>query len=146
MLFSQTVDYALRAVVFLASQTEHSSTIDAISETTGVPSPYLRKVLAKLRDAKILRTRRGIHGGVVLDREPDSLTVLDIVSAVDPLGRIDSCPLGIEGHLHLCPLHAQLNAAIDGVERILAERTIAELLGLRRSSRKTCRFPFNPRP
>ena len=65
-MFSQTVEYALRAVVYLADQAPEARTTDQISEATQVPKPYLSKVLQNLGRSDIVRSQRGIGGGVTL--------------------------------------------------------------------------------
>ena len=139
-LFSQTSDYALRAVAHLASIHEGMSTIPKMSESIQVNPPYLRKVIDKLREAEIVDSQRGTGGGVFLLIDPNKLTILDVLNAVDPLQRIEKCTLGLPGHLKLCPLHSELDAAISQIEELLGNRTIGELLSLRRSSAR-CSFP-----
>jgi hypothetical protein len=52
-----------------------------------------------------------------------------VVNVVDPIERIDRCPLGIESHgATLCPLHKRLDDAIGLVEQAFGSTTIAELL------------------
>jgi Rrf2 family protein len=127
-MFSQTTEYALRAVVYLASQPGESRTVQQIAAATRVPAGYLSKVLQNLSRAGLVRSQRGLHGGCTLNASPDALTVLDVVQAVDPIRRIRSCPLGIKDHLNLCPLHRRMDRAIALVEAALRESTIAELL------------------
>jgi hypothetical protein len=51
------------------------------------------------------------------------------VDAIEPLKRIESCPLGLKSHAStLCPLHAKIDRAIAATEKIFRETTIAELL------------------
>src|SRR5437016_30366 len=126
-MFSQTVEYALRAAVYLASQ-EGPRTTQQIAEATRVPAGYLAKVMQGLSRGGLVHSQRGLGGGFTLSRPADELTVLDVVQAVDPLRRIRSCPLGIKGHLNLCPLHRRLDQAIRLVEDALRESTLAELL------------------
>ncbi len=90
----------------LASRPEFSSTIPEMSEATQVPAPYLRKVLNRLRDAGIVATQRGAGGGIILKADPDDLTILRVLNAVDPIKRVERCPLGLPEHFKLCPLHA----------------------------------------
>ena len=52
----------------------------------------------------------------------------DIVEAVDPLKRIESCPLGIECHTELCSLHRRIDQAISGVEQAFRATTLAEMV------------------
>lgn len=127
-MFSQTTEYALRAVVYLASQGGAPQTTQQIAEATHVPAGYLAKVMQGLSRADLVHSQRGLHGGFTLTRPADRLTVLDVVQAVDPVRRIRSCPLGIKGHVNLCPLHRRLDSAIALVEEALKKSTIAELL------------------
>ena len=127
-MFSQTAEYALRAVVYLASQGGAAQTTQQIAEATRVPAGYLAKVMQGLSRADLVHSQRGLHGGFSLTRPADELTVLDVVRAVDPLRRIRSCPLGIKGHVNLCPLHRRLDQAVALVEDALQRSTIAELL------------------
>lgn len=54
-----------------------------IAERTGLPQPYLEQILLALKGAGIVRSKRGVGGGYMLNREPDALPLSDIVSAVD---------------------------------------------------------------
>jgi Rrf2 family nitric oxide-sensitive transcriptional repressor len=127
-MFSQTAEYALRATVYLASQQGVPRTTQEIARATQVRIAYLSKVMQSLGRKGLVQSQRGLHGGFTLARPADELTVLDIVDAVDPLRRIKSCPLGIKGHINLCPLHRRLDRAMELVEDALRESTLAELL------------------
>ena len=129
-MLSQTVEYALRAVVYLANRPGESARTSEIAELTKVPPAYLSKVLQALSREAIVTSRRGIGGGVTLSRDPSELTVLDVVEAVDPIQRINSCPLELKAHgVHLCPLHRRLDNAMKAVEEAFAATTLAEILG-----------------
>jgi len=94
-----------------------------------VPQDYLMKVLQSLARAGLVLAQRGRGGGFILARPPTGITVLDVITAVDPLRRIKHCPLGIKAHgTTLCPLHRKLDDAIRSVEEAFASTTIAELL------------------
>lgn len=127
-MISQTAEYALRAVVFLAEQSDAPQTTQQIAEVTLVPAGYLAKVMQTLGRSGIVHARRGLHGGFTLAVPPGELTVLDVVQAVDPVQRIEHCPLGIPEHKSLCPLHARLDDTAAMVEKALGASTIAELL------------------
>jgi Rrf2 family protein len=127
-MFSQTAEYALRAVVYLAAQGGEPRTAQQIAEVTRVPAGYLSKVMQALSRAGLVHSQRGLGGGFTLAVAPAGLTVLDVVQAVDPIRRIKSCPLGLKGHVNLCPLHRRLDQAIALVEKALRESSIAELL------------------
>lgn len=126
-MISQTTEYALRAVVWLAGQGDHSASTSAIAQATQVPSHYLSKVLQGLSRAGLVYSRPGRTGGVRLARDPATMTVLEVVEAVDPIRRIHECPLGIHG-TNLCPLHRRLDDAMAATEDAFAVSTISELL------------------
>lgn len=128
-MFSQTVEYALRAVVYLAHQSPTLCTTEQIAETTLVPKAYLSKVLQALCRGGIVHSQRGAGGGMTLAQSPNELTILAVVNAVDPIGRITTCPLGLKSHgVHLCPLHRRLDNALATVEEAFAKSTLAEVL------------------
>lgn len=127
-MFSQTAEYALRAIVYLASQQGAPRTVQQIAEVTIVPAGYLSKVMQGLSRANLVHSQRGLHGGFTLTRPADELTVFDVLQAVDPIRRIKRCPLGLKGHANLCPLHRRLDQAIALVEQALKASSIAELL------------------
>lgn len=129
-MFSPTAEYALRAVVAIAQAQGDVAATQWIAKITKVPPGYLPKVLQMLGRAGLVDSRRGLGGGFKLSIPPDKLTVLQVINAVDPIKRIDKCPLDIATHgLTLCPLHKRLDDAIETVERSFATTTIAELLG-----------------
>ncbi len=138
-MLSQTVEYALRAVVHLADRAPEARTTDEIAAATRVPKPYLSKVLQGLGRAGIVRSRRGIGGGVCLVKAPADLTVLEVVEAVEPIGRIRTCPLGLSSHgVRLCPLHRRLDDALASVEEAFRRTTLAEILAEPTESTPLC--------
>jgi Rrf2 family protein len=138
-MFSQTVEYALRAVVHLAYQGPSPSTTEQIAQATLVPKAYLSKVLQGLSRAGLVHSQRGIGGGMTLARLPENLTILEVVNAVEPIARIHSCPLGLAAHgTNLCPLHRRLDNAMAMVEQAFANTTLAEVLAEPTSSRPLC--------
>ena len=140
-MFSQTVEYALRAVVHLADQSPRPQTTDQIAMATRVPKAYLSKVLQGLARAKIVQMKRGSGGGVTLARSPTELTILDVVNAVEPIGRIRECPLGLTAHgANLCPLHKRLDNALALVEEAFQKTTLAEILAEPTQSHPLCEF------
>ena len=128
MLFSVTTEYALRAVAWLAAHSDEPQTVDQIAKATQLSAGYLSKVLQVLGRAELVHSQRGVGGGFRLARQPQSLSVLDVVNAVDPIRRIRECPLGLANHRdRLCPLHAKLDAALAVIEESLRTATIGEL-------------------
>lgn len=143
-MISSTATYALRAVVFLASQPDRYVSRSEISEATLVPHEYLLKVLNQLDAAEVVESRRGPGGGYRLRKPADELTSLEVVLAVGSIPRITECPLGMPDHETLCPLHQLLDDAVRLVEEAFAKAKISDLLPRKRS--RTCEFPkHNPK-
>jgi Rrf2 family nitric oxide-sensitive transcriptional repressor len=141
-MFSQRVEYALRAVVYLAREAPSARTTEEIARATRVPPAYLSKVLQSLSHGKVVRSQRGIGGGMALVKDPANLTILEVVNAVDALQRIRQCPLGLASHgVRLCPLHKRLDSALATVEEAFARTTLAEILDEPTSSIPLCDFP-----
>lgn len=163
-MFTQSVEYALRAVVLLAEvsgdspneelgeelgegsasaaafhDTGHARTAQQIAEAARVPQHYLAKVMQALAKAGIVTSQRGVKGGFKLAHAPGQLTVLDVVNAVDPIPRIATCPLGLKQHgKNLCPLHKEMDNAMANIERTLASHTFADLLNDPNPSKPLC--------
>ncbi len=138
-MFSQTAEYALRAVVSLADSGDQPLTTQQIADMTQVPLDYLSKVMQSLGRGGLVESQRGKHGGFRLTRPANRVTILDVMNAVDPLTRIRSCPLHLKGHgRQLCPLHRRLDDAVSAVEKAFAETVIADLLAPKADIRPLC--------
>ena len=145
-MLSQTVEYALRAAVYLAKEAPAARTTDQIAQATRVPRAYLSKVLQALARAGLVVSQRGLHGGITLGPSPDKVTILQVVNAVEPIQRIRSCPLDLAAHgVRLCPLHSRLDSAAAMVENAFKDTTLAEVLAEPSRSIPLCPFP-NVRP
>ncbi len=146
-MISQTAEYALRAIVFLADQEGNPRTNVQIAEATKIPVGYLAKVMQGLVRAQLVNSQRGLNGGFTLCRDSQGITVLEVVNSVDPIQRIHVCPLNLPSHgTTLCPLHRRLDDAAALVEDAFQTTTIAELLDVPRSRKPLCRFPCSPTP
>lgn len=128
-MLSVTAEYALRAVIYLALHPGQPATGKHIAEGTASPARYMSRVLRDLTSAGLLRAYRGPSGGFELARAAADISVLDVVNVVDPIRRINRCPLGIPSHgARLCRLHRRLDDSIASLERVLAASPITDLL------------------
>ena len=128
-MISQSVEYALRAVVYLADQSPNACTTSQVAKTTKVPAAYLSKVLQMLRRSGVVHSQRGTGGGVALVKKPEELSILEVVNAVEPIQRIKTCPLELASHgVRLCPLHKRMDNALAQMEDAFRQTTLAEIL------------------
>ncbi|WP_019501215.1 Rrf2 family transcriptional regulator [Pseudanabaena sp. PCC 6802] len=68
-------------------------TVKAIANRQSIPAPYLEKLLIELRQAGLVQSVRGMHGGYVLGRSAKLISLGDILTAVgedtNPLPRVE---------------------------------------------------------
>lgn len=139
-MISATAEYALRAVVFLATGHDKPVSRETIAEHTQVPADYLVRVLMSLDEAGIVSSQRGRGGGYQLCDPSGELTVYDVIAAVSALPRTETCPLGLKDHIDLCPLHARLNEVAELVESAYRQTLISEMIP-GKHKKKGCDFP-----
>lgn len=95
-MLSNTSKYAIRAVIYLAVYATDNKRIGIkkIAEALEIPSPFLGKILQVLVRRKILSSTKGPHGGFGLGKEPDQISLYDIIMEMDGDELFNSCLLG----------------------------------------------------
>ena len=89
MRVSAKADYAIRAAVELAAAGDGPVKGDRIARAQGIPPNFLENILADLRNAGIVGSRRGAEGGYWLARPADAVSLADVIRAVDgPLANV----------------------------------------------------------
>ncbi len=84
MRVSAKADYALRALVEIAVRPDDKAvSADELGRAQSIPHGFLQAILADLRRADLVVSQRGQSGGWRFARAPDSITVADVVRAVD---------------------------------------------------------------
>jgi Rrf2 family protein len=78
-------DYASRALLSLALRDNYGTptSVRDLAERTGLPQPYLEQILLSLKGVGLVRSKRGVGGGYVLARPAETITLAEIVAAVD---------------------------------------------------------------
>ncbi len=90
MRISAKTDYAIRAGAELAAAPPATWVkTESVATAQDIPLPFLLNILAELRTAGIVRSRRGVDGGYQLARPANAVTVADVIRAIDgPLANI----------------------------------------------------------
>jgi Rrf2 family protein len=93
MQVSRRVDYALRAMIHLASEEQAGRvcTIGEIAERERIPRQFLEKILQQLIRHGLVRSRRGAHGGYELGRGAEDMTFRDVIEAVEGPIALNAC-------------------------------------------------------
>ena len=127
-MLPKTAEYALRAAVWLGRTPNTPQSADQLAKAIRVPRRYLHKVLQDLVKAGLVRSQSGPGGGYALSRSPDKITILDTINAVGCIQRIRRCPLGLDSHSSLCPLHEELDKAYAAMEDAFSRVSVAQVL------------------
>jgi len=131
VILSQTAEYALRTVLYLAAaQRDGLLSVGEIAAAINVPQNYLSKTLHQLARAGILHSSRGKHGGFRLARPAAEITLGEVVGPFNgPTGeRI--CLLGRDAcsDSDPCPAHARWKAVSNQVSGFFRETRVSDLL------------------
>jgi len=104
---SQTTGYAIMALSCLDPEREQLVQEKDISGATGIPKPYLTKLLHRLGNAGMIDTKRGNKGGIKLVKPPEEISIMDIFTSVEGEEWQNKCLLGLSncGLKTPCPIH-----------------------------------------
>ncbi len=99
MMFSTRAEYGVRLMVALASRGGNEPIpLSEVADAEGLPLAYLEHLVARLKRAELIESRRGAHGGYLLAREPAQITMAEVVEALEgsiaPIECISASPDG----------------------------------------------------
>ena len=90
MQLTSTTDYAIRIVCYLAAQRQMISTSE-LSQELSVPSSYIPKITKKLKQAGIIKACEGIKGGYQITKQPENISLRDVISCTESTMAISRC-------------------------------------------------------
>ena len=90
MQLTSTTDYAIRIVCYLAAQRQMISTSE-LSQELSVPSSYIPKITKKLKQAGIIKACEGIKGGYQIAKQPENISLRDVISCTESTMAISRC-------------------------------------------------------
>ena len=139
MRLSSLADYAVVMLTAAARHCGGAARLNAtmLAEETGVPLPTAQKLVSRLAAAGLIDSTRGTGGGIRLSRPPATITLADIVEAVEGPIAMTSCvdaghhDCAIEGN---CRVKPHWNAVNDAVRGALAGVSLAHLAATARVS------------
>ena len=130
MQITRQADYAVRAILYLARMgSDKKAATSQIAEEQDIPLSFLAKIIAQLSVAGLLQTMRGARGGVALARDPDEISILEVVEDIDGPIQLNECVNGsYQCTIDNCPVHdIWVDAQEDLVSRLKAT-TFGQLL------------------
>lgn len=108
MQITRQADYALRAMLYLARlEPDERAATKKIAEERDIPPSFLAKIISQLSIAGLINTSRGARGGVSLARDPEDISLLQVVEAIDGPITLNECTVdpsecAFGDH---CPIH-----------------------------------------
>jgi Rrf2 family cysteine metabolism transcriptional repressor len=145
MMFSTKAEYGVRVMVELARRAGESVDgaesvvpLAEIAEHDGMPLAYLEHLVARLRKAGLIDSRRGSRGGYMLARGAEQITMAEVVEALEgSIAPIECISQASDGRVvcsresdpnHVCPTKLLWTRVRFSIVRTLRETTLADLL------------------
>lgn len=146
MILSRTSQYAIQALIFVATQPRRVPVlIRTVAEHLGVPPPYLAKIMQSLSRGRLIHSFRGRQGGVCLCEGGEKTDLMQILTLIEGPGLTDNCVLGLKvcGDETACPMHTQWKPIKTRIVKLLNQQTLGKLAAAVRSGKyRLTELPF----
>ncbi len=171
MMFSTKAEYGVRVMVALARRASVSESaaqtagegldpvvpLAEIAERDGLPLAYLEHLVARLRKAGLIDSRRGARGGYMLARPAEEITMAEVVEALEgSIAPIECISVGANGEVvcaresdlaHVCPTKLLWTRVRGSIVSTLTQTTLADLVsGQLVSGQAGAATTLSPRP
>ena len=130
MIISRTSQYAVQAMIYMATQPPLTPVLNKdVAATLNIPAPYLSKILQVLAKGNLLYSFRGRTGGFYLREDGGNINLMEIIEQTEGPNFTKNCLLGLKrcSEETACPLHAQWLPVKDKVIGLLKQTTLTEL-------------------
>lgn len=130
-LYSRYCEYALRALVQIPVDNwqKRFDTKDLCAQAQ-VPEHYTRKAFQLLAKNGLLSSALGPGGGYTLTKNPEQITIIDIIRSIDSDHAFGQCIMGLKECTDLdpCPLHESWKKAKESLKKDMMNKTLSELM------------------
>lgn len=132
-MFSKTCEYAIRASIFIATQSYQNDrvTIKEISQNIDSPRSFTAKILQILAKKDIVHSIKGIGGGFEIPKENiNKISIAEIVIAIDGDALFTACGLGTDhcSDERPCPLNKRFKGIREDLTKMLENTSLEELV------------------
>ncbi len=139
MMFSTKAEYGVRVMVELAKRDDGLPVpLGDIAEANGLPLAYLEHLVARLRKAALVESRRGARGGYLLARPADEITMAEVVEALEgSIAPIECISAAGDGTIvcsretdpgHVCPSKLLWMKVHGSIVRTLQDTKLSDLV------------------
>lgn len=128
---SRKVDYALRAMIYLAGLPEGArEPLQEVAQKNDIPKDFLAKIVKTLADSGLVSAVRGPHGGVAIARPVHEISFLDVIEAVDGPVVLNVCLDDTKGcsMSTQCSMQAVWRAGQERMLDVYRATTLGELI------------------
>ena len=130
-MFTNSSKYAIKALCTIVEQTsiEHKLLVKEIAEQTGVPRPFLSKILQQLSSKNYISSTKGRRGGFYIEEQQLENSLLDIIIEVEGKNRLQRCAINFEScdSENPCPIHKFIVAAKNELQENIKNIKLRDL-------------------
>jgi Rrf2 family protein len=130
IILSRGCEYALQAMIYLASQPQDSPILQRdIALALNIPPYFLGKILQLLSHSGLVNSYKGKRGGFILAKPLEEISLYDVVVALDGASFLHGCILGFPGcdDKTPCPVHTQWKTLRQNIIDMLQKESISSL-------------------
>lgn len=131
-MFSKACEYAIRASIFIATQSSKGIRIGIkdVAKEIDSPEPFTAKIMQVLTKNGIIESAKGLGGGFNISNEAiKSIKLIQIVDAIDGDALYKSCGIGLKecSEMRPCPLHNDFKKIRELLIDMLTKTTLEQL-------------------
>lgn len=130
-MFTNASKYAIKALCVIVEQTsvERKLLVKEVAEQTGIPRPFLSKILQQLSSKKFISSTKGRHGGFYIEEKQLENSLLDIIIEVEGKNRLQRCAINFENcdSDNPCPIHNFISAAKNELQENIRNIRLRDL-------------------
>ena len=142
ILYSKASEYAVAALVHLAKcPTGEYVHVKDIARGENIPAGFLSGLLQRLSKDGLVSSRKGLNGGFALRSDPDAISLLAVVNAIDGLPCCERCAMGYPACSaeKPCEMHDSWGEVRERIRQFMQLTTIGELAEARTTVEHGCR-------
>ncbi len=144
MVITRATEYAVRTVIYLAQQPQNDIILKKdICRTQDVTPAFLTKILQPLIKAGIVTSQRGVGGGFLLAKDPNEITMLDILQAEEGQLKLNHCLVDTNfcARNGYCSAHEVWHETQHEMSQILDRYSIADLVQKEKNNLDSLKHP-----
>lgn len=130
MIYTKTGEYAIRAILFLARQSEDALVMSSVvAKKEDIPSHYLAKILQRMAKYGYVDSYKGRGGGFKITKLAMDSSILEIVERIEGPVITLKCVTGLKecSDEHPCPLHDEWSELRDNIHNLISSKSVREV-------------------